>query len=76
MARIREEGEGFVSVDRAVTCLSKGQVITIPERIAHLYGASKDYPWSIYWFLFAGDFSPTYVSRALSRRGIKNTHAF
>lgn len=70
-----EEGEGFVSIDGAVTHLSKGQVITIPERTAHLYGASKDHPWSIYWFHFAGDFSPTYVPRALSGRGIKIPHA-
>jgi AraC-like DNA-binding protein len=66
-----EEGEGFVSIDGVVTRLCSGQAITIPERTAHLYGASKDRPWSIYWFHFIGDFSPTYVPRALASRAFQ-----
>lgn len=66
-----EEGEGYVSIDGVVSSLCSGQAITIPERTAHLYGASKDHPWSIYWFHFVGDFSPIYVPRTLASRGIQ-----
>ncbi|MGH0052493.1 MAG: AraC family ligand binding domain-containing protein, partial [Sphaerochaetaceae bacterium] len=66
-----DEGEGFVSIEGNVTHLSAGQAITIPEKTGHLYGASKDNPWSIFWFHFAGDFTPIYVPRALSGRGIQ-----
>ena len=64
-------GEGFVSIEGQVTHVKTGQAITIPERTGHLYGASKDSPWTIYWFHFTGDFSPTYVNRSLAGRGIQ-----
>jgi len=66
-----EAGEGFVSMEGQVVYLKAGQAITIPERTGHLYGASKDAPWTIYWFHFTGDFSPTYVPRSLSGRDMQ-----
>ncbi|WP_320128597.1 AraC family transcriptional regulator [uncultured Sphaerochaeta sp.] len=66
-----EKGKGFVSINEQVTKINAGQAITIPEKTAHMYGASKDDPWTIYWFHFTGDFAPTYVARALSGKGIQ-----
>lgn len=65
-----DAGEGFVSIEGNVTYLHEGEAVTIPEQTGHLYGASKDNPWSIYWFHFAGNFAPTYVPRALAGKGV------
>lgn len=66
-----ESGEGFVSIEGQVSHLHAGQAITILERTGHVYGASKENPWTIYWFHFIGDFSPTYVPRSLAGRVVQ-----
>jgi AraC-like DNA-binding protein len=50
-------GSGFYSINNGpVKTLSSGQILIIPPRMPHEYGASEDNPWSIYWVHFKGPF--------------------
>jgi AraC-like DNA-binding protein len=50
-------GSGFCSINgEAARTLSAGQILIIPPRTPHEYGASEDAPWSIYWVHFKGSF--------------------
>jgi AraC-like DNA-binding protein len=50
-------GSGFYSIDSGPPrTLSAGQLIVIPPRTPHMYQASGDHPWSIYWVHVRGPF--------------------
>jgi AraC-like DNA-binding protein len=50
-------GSGFYSINNGpIKNLSAGQILIIPPRTPHEYGASEDNPWSIYWVHFKGAF--------------------
>jgi AraC-like DNA-binding protein len=50
-------GSGFYSINgEPARTLSAGQILIIPPRTPHEYGASEDSPWNIYWVHFKGAF--------------------
>jgi AraC-like DNA-binding protein len=56
-------GTGFYSIDGGDTLpLSGGQFIIIPPNTPHIYGASDENPWSVYWVHAKGAFfQPVYT---------------
>jgi AraC-like DNA-binding protein len=54
-------GTGFYSIDGGDTLpLSSGQFIVIPPNTPHVYGASDQNPWSVYWAHVRGSFFVPY----------------
>jgi AraC-like DNA-binding protein len=67
-------GSGFYSIngsDRQT--LSAGQVIIIPPNTPHVYGASKEAPWSVYWVHSNGLFFESYYKLLSSRLPVEIT---
>jgi AraC family transcriptional regulator of arabinose operon len=59
------DGSGFILIGDHEFILQAGQAATIPGGVPHQYGASRQDPWTIYWFHVVGDFVPIYVPHAL-----------
>jgi AraC-like DNA-binding protein len=64
-------GSGFYSIDgsRRETLRAK-QLIIIPPHTPHVYGASEESPWSIYWAHFKGDLVDPYYMMLKKRSPI------
>lgn len=56
-------GHGHVSVEDQENHLQAGHLLVIPRNRAHVYWASADSPWSIYWMHFLGDEADYYLER-------------
>jgi len=48
------EGKGTVEFKENVFQIEAGNFIIIPAKVAHLYYADNELPWTIYWIHFAG----------------------
>lgn len=48
------DGEGWIELEDKMTRIVKGQLAVIPSGVSHRYGASSQFPWSIYWFHLKG----------------------
>jgi AraC-like DNA-binding protein len=60
-------GTGFYSIDGVdPQNLSAGHIIMIPPDTPHVYGASEDDPWSVYWVHSRGIFFEQYYKTLLS----------
>jgi AraC-like DNA-binding protein len=56
-------GSGFYSIDGGPTrTLSSKQLIIIPPNTPHVYGASEENPWSIYWVHLRGSIFQSYYA--------------
>lgn len=54
-------GEGWAKAGSGdVQPIGKYDVLVLPPRMAHVYGASDDDPWSIYWVHVQGELAPYY----------------
>jgi AraC-like DNA-binding protein/quercetin dioxygenase-like cupin family protein len=61
-------GSGFYSINGADRQkLSAGHIIIIPPGIPHVYGASEEDPWSVYWVHSNGLFFEQYYKMLLPR---------
>ncbi|MDR3338217.1 MAG: AraC family transcriptional regulator [Treponema sp.] len=59
-------GSGFYSVNgEARQKLSAGHIIMIPPNTPHVYGASEEDPWSVYWVHSKGLFFEQYYQMVL-----------
>lgn len=47
-------GQGQVRVGRQTFAVTKGDLVVLPEGVAHDYQADDDDPWSLYWVHFGG----------------------
>ncbi|GHO68151.1 transcriptional regulator [Ktedonobacter sp. SOSP1-52] len=58
------EGEGWVILERGKKQrIPKGRLLVIPAKTPHIYGASEDDPWSIYWFHLKGEAVVNFVQQ-------------
>lgn len=48
------EGEGWCTLPGSTLRVSAGEALVIPARTPHVYGASTDNPWTIWWLHLAG----------------------
>ena len=48
------EGEGHINTSSYSGSLNSGDLLLLPEGVAHEYRADRHNPWSIYWFHFLG----------------------
>lgn len=48
-------GSGWAVIDGEYTPIKEKEIIIISPKTPHSYGASIDYPWSIYWIHFSGN---------------------
>lgn len=55
------DGEGFIMLEGAKHRIEKDTLLIIPAGNAHIYGASKTNPWSIYWLHFLGSNAASYL---------------
>jgi AraC-like DNA-binding protein len=54
-------GSGFYTIDRGERkSLSAGHIVMIPPNTPHVYGASEEDPWSVYWVHSRGFFFERY----------------
>ena len=49
------KGSGWYEINGERLALQQNQILIIPKKTAHRYGAGKEDPWTIYWIHFAGD---------------------
>jgi AraC-like DNA-binding protein/quercetin dioxygenase-like cupin family protein len=56
------DGEGWIETERGRIAVEKDQFIIIPPGTPHVYGASEQQPWSIYWMHFTGTMSAHFDS--------------
>lgn len=63
-------GAGWVRVDGGTHVMRAGDLVWLPAREPHAYGAAEDDPWSIAWAHFAGEEVPAW--RALVDSAGKN----
>lgn len=65
-------GRGHLSVEEVRTTVEAGDLVLLPQGVAHAYYADETEPWSIYWVHFAGeralDFCRQADGTALPRR--------
>lgn len=55
-------GEGWVEIENKRRLIKPRQALLIPRGLPHLYGASSDNPWTIYWSHLAGDEADYYLA--------------
>jgi AraC-like DNA-binding protein len=53
-------GEGFLALEDKQWTIGRNSLLVIPAGVPHVYGASKDNPWSILWIHFLGSNAPCY----------------
>lgn len=53
------DGEGWAQVGGQKIIIERGQYLILPQNIKHIYGASADKPWSIFWMHFKGNLATT-----------------
>ena len=56
------KGRGWFEIDGTRRSLGASEVLLIPGKKPHAYGADKNDPWSIYWIHFLGNDSPSYCN--------------
>lgn len=47
-------GEGYLKVEGTDYPVAAGDLIMLPQGVAHAYGSSEERPWTMYWVHFAG----------------------
>jgi len=55
------EGEGWCEIAGRMHEVSRNQLLVLPASIPHVYGASENEPWTIYWFHAVGNHLPMYL---------------
>lgn len=55
-------GEGTLQVDGNMYAVRKGDLMMLPQGLAHLYVASDHNPWTLYWIHFGGHDVPHFWS--------------
>lgn len=55
------DGEGWAEIEGLRTTVLQGQYLIVPQNVKHVYGASDDKPWSIFWLHFKGENAGAYV---------------
>lgn len=48
------EGHGRLSIGEQRTRITAGDLVLLPQGLAHRYAAAPDQPWSLYWVHFQG----------------------
>ncbi len=48
------DGEGWAQIDGQKVSVVQGQYLIVPQNTKHVYGASSNKPWSIFWMHFKG----------------------
>jgi len=61
-------GNGWCEMEGTRYPVKQGDLLIIPARCPHVYGSSKDHPWSIEWFHAVGDGIPDLVRRLGAER--------
>lgn len=54
-------GKGMVQAGRQMQAVGKGDLVLLPQGVAHHYRADAQDPWSLYWVHFAGQQSQAFV---------------
>lgn len=57
------EGGGWCEIAGRRHEVARHQLLVIPAGTPHIYGASRDKPWTIHWFHAAGSNLPCYLER-------------
>lgn len=66
-----QEGKGTITRNRKTDEIEAGDFFVIPARKAHVYMASEQNPWTIYWMHFTGKISSRIVSAIEENNGAK-----
>lgn len=65
------QGTGFCAInDGPEFAVGVGDVLIIPARTPHYYGASTDDPWTIWWLHITGSAVPSLTDEAVGQRGM------
>ena len=57
------QGEGWCEMNGRKHAVAQDELLVIPARTAHAYGAEKEQPWTIHWFHAIGTNVPFYLER-------------
>ena len=63
------EGSGHVRIQKRAYEIHQGDFFIVPMKVAHLYAADEDNPWTIYWVHFKGSVSNAIISRLQKQMG-------
>ena len=63
------EGSGWARLDSGEYQVQPGQVVLIPPRMGHSYGADIHNPWTIWWMHVVGQDVPALLSAAMIDQG-------
>ena len=55
------EGAGWVEANGERHRVRAGDLIVLPQRLAHEYASDLEQPWTLYWVHFSGDHSQDYL---------------
>lgn len=55
------DGSGYFTLNNQTHNVSKDQFFILPAGMPHLYAASEENPWTIYWVHFKGTLAHTYA---------------
>lgn len=68
------DGAGWCRTEDVRFTVSRGGTVLLPADRAHAYGASRDDPWTLWWFHFTGSDAADLVRTAHSAAGGPVTH--
>jgi AraC-like DNA-binding protein len=55
------EGNGWCEIGGTMHEVGRNQLLILPASVPHVYGASENEPWTIYWFHAVGNHLPIYL---------------
>lgn len=64
------DGEGWALVGKQKVTVARGQYLILPQHTKHIYGASEEKPWSIFWMHFKGTSAEALTD--ILRKGMNN----
>jgi AraC-like DNA-binding protein len=59
------KGAGWYQIKDEKFQLSANQMVILPQKIPHKYGANAENPWTIYWLHFAGEYAVELMNHIL-----------
>ncbi|BBI32681.1 transcriptional regulator [Cohnella abietis] len=65
-------GEGWVTIGDIKYSLLEGDLVIIPAKTPHSYGADEVNPWSIFWFHLKGEMMVYYLEELVNDHGPLN----
>ena len=65
------KGSGWYQIGGQCYTLQANEIVILPQKTAHKYGADKNNPWTIYWVHFAGN-NANAIIHHLQKNGSNN----